>query len=98
LKSDLRNQRVTLPVIYALQSGGPEIRGQIRALFTAADDDVARHACLTQLLTASRALDRARAQAYRYTAMAKQQLDHLPPSESRECLRSLADIFMTRDH
>jgi geranylgeranyl diphosphate synthase type I len=99
LKSDLRNQRVTLPVIYVLQSGGPEIRCQIRALFTAAEeDDAARHARLTQLLTASRALDRARAQAYRYTNMAKQQLDLVPPSESRECLRSLADIFMARDH
>ena len=42
--------------------------------------------------------DRARAQAYRYTTMAKQQLDLLPYSESRECLRSLADIFMARDH
>lgn len=99
LKSDLRNQRVTLPVIYALQSGGPEVRRQIRALFTAEQDDAAaRHAQLTDLLTTTRALDRARAQAYRFTTMAKQQLDLLPYSESRECLRSLAEIFMARDH
>lgn len=96
LQSDLRNRRVTLPVIYALQSGGAE---EVRALFSAGqEDDAARHDHLTQLLTTSRALGRARAQAYRYTTMAKQQLDLLPYSESRECLRSLADIYMARDH
>jgi geranylgeranyl diphosphate synthase type I len=97
LQSDLRNRRVTLPVIYALQSGSSA--EEIRALFSAEHEDEAqRHDRLTHLLTASRALDRARAQAYRYTTLAKQQLDLLPYSESRECLRSLADIYMARDH
>jgi geranylgeranyl diphosphate synthase type I len=99
LKSDLRNRRVTLPVIYALQSEEPEIRQQIRTLFAAEREDAsAGHDCLAHLLTTSRALDRARALAYRYTTLATQQLDLLSYSESRESLRALADIFMSRDH
>ena len=99
LSSDVRNRRVTLPVIYALQSEPPPVRERIAALFTAETSDGAdAHAELVQILMAARALDRARALASRYTTRAKQQLDLLPYSESRERLRALADIFFSRDH
>src|SRR5918912_4502201 len=99
LSSDVRNQRVTLPVIYALQSEPPQVRERISALFTAqTDDGTEAHAELVQILTAARALGRAPAVAARFTAQAKQQPDLLPPSESRERLRALADIVFSRDH
>lgn len=98
LNSDLRNARVTLPVIYAMESG-PQAREQVRTLFeggTTEGEDA--HTQLLHLLLTTRALDRARAVAYKYTAKAKQNLDLLPYTESRERLRALADIFLTRDH
>jgi geranylgeranyl pyrophosphate synthase len=99
LSSDVRNRRVTLPVIYALQSEPPQVRERISALFTAqTGDGTQAHAELVQILTAARALDRARTLASRFTAQAKQQLDLLPSSESRERLRTLADIVFSRDH
>jgi octaprenyl-diphosphate synthase len=99
LSSDVRNRRVTLPVIYALQSEPPQVRERISALFTAqTGDGTQAHAELVQILTAARALDRARALASRFTVQAKQQLDLLPDSESRERLRALADIVCSRDH
>jgi geranylgeranyl pyrophosphate synthase len=99
LSSDVRNRRVTLPVIYALQSEPPQVRERIGALFTAqTGDGTDAHAELVQILTVARALDRARALASRFTAQAKQQLDLLPDSEPRERLRALADIVCSRDH
>lgn len=97
LTSDIRNHRVTLPIIYALQAGNAAIRSRLEELFSASNEaDHDAHQQVVHLLLKTRALDRARALAYRYTHKAKRQLDLLPYSESRERLRSLADIFLTR--
>lgn len=98
LSSDLRNRRVTLPVIYALRAG-PQTREAIRQLYEAdAAQQAEAHTQLVHMLLTTRALDQARAVAYKYTTKAKQNLDLLPYSESRERLRGLADVFLTRDH
>ena len=99
LTSDMRNKRVTLPIIYALQTGGLPARRRIQDFFEASEELAnEKHAKLVRLLADTRAIDRARGLAYRYTVRAKQQLDCLDCTESRERLRSLADIFLTRDH
>lgn len=99
LASDVRNRRVTLPIIFAMQSRRPGVREQITEIFTStSEDDLEAHKQLIRVLQAARALDRARALAYRYTVKAKQQLDLLPHSEARERLRALADIFLARNH
>lgn len=98
LSSDIRNHRVTLPVIYALEQS-PKTREQVRELFAAdASQQADSHTQLVHILLTTRALDRARALAYKYTTKAKQYLDTLPYTESRERLRALADIFLSRDH
>lgn len=97
--SDVRNRRVTLPVIYAMQSRDRAVTGRIRDIF---DRDGAlaadAHAELIHLFNATRALDRTRNLAFRHTMKARQQLDRLPYSEARERLRALAEIFLSRDH
>ncbi len=99
LHSDVHNRRITLPVIYALQMGDEETRRGIWTIFADRQaDDVAAHAQLAELLTSARALDRTRTLSYRYTAAAKHHLAQLPPSESRDLLSCLADVFLTRDH
>lgn len=99
LTSDARNHRVTLPIIYALRAGGAAARAQMERLFAAAPStDTDAHTAIVRLLLSTRALDRARALAYRYTHKAKTSLDRLPYTESRERLRSLADVFLTRGH
>ncbi len=99
LTSDVRNRRVTLPVIYAMRNGDADMRHEIEDLYhgEAGNRPDARMR-LTHLLNTTRSLDRARSLAYRYTARAKRQLDALEYSESRERLRALADIFLSRDH
>jgi geranylgeranyl diphosphate synthase type I len=97
--SDMRNRRITLPIIYALQSRDRQVTQRIRVLFaTETAMDAEAHGELLHILNASRSLDRARAVAYRYTTRAKQQLDLLPYSEARERLRALSEMFMSRDH
>jgi geranylgeranyl diphosphate synthase type I len=99
LTSDVRNRRVTLPIIYALQSGGQRTHDEIVTIFgdtTISEEDA--HARLVHILVQTRAIERARAVAYRYTTRAKLELARLPHSDSRARLEALADIFLTRDH
>jgi geranylgeranyl pyrophosphate synthase len=95
--SDILNRRVTLPIIYAIQAD-KAARPQIEAIFRAGPEERERaHQQLLGLLQATRALQRVRALAYRYTHKAKQHLDRLPQSPSRERLRALADTLIARD-
>jgi geranylgeranyl pyrophosphate synthase len=99
LSSDLANARVTLPVIYAIETGGERTRARISALFQADEAHRAQaHHDLIQLLADQGALTRTRARARWYTASAKHQLDRLPETPARERLRALADAFLARDH
>jgi geranylgeranyl diphosphate synthase type I len=99
--SDLRNRRVTLPIIYALQSRDRAVTARIREIFGRrerhAGAEPAVHGDLVHILNVTRALDRARAVAYRYTTRAKQQLDLLSYSDATDRLRSLAEISLSRD-
>lgn len=97
VSSDMRNHRVTLPIIYALQSNAAGVRARVAALMDAGDRPEA-HAELVKLLHATRALERARAKAYHYTEQARNELDLLPPSDAHDRLVALADIFLARDH
>ncbi len=98
LESDVRNRRVTLPVIYTLRSDDAEAAERVRSLLLdgAADEERSRGELRT-LLVRSGGLDRARALADRYTREAQRQLYRLPPSEARDRLYSLAEVSLTRD-
>lgn len=100
LHSDLRNGRVTLPVIYALQSDDGVARRRVARLLAGGRDgtDVAAHDELRDILLATGALERARLLAHHYTTCATGALDRLPRSEPRERLRAVATLFLTRDH
>lgn len=95
--SDIENRRVTLPIIYALQSDDPAVRREIEEIWHAGASAVENaHRRLTIILESTRALDRVRALAYSYTNRAKRHLDLLPYSPSRENLRTLADTLIAR--
>lgn len=99
--SDLRNRRVTLPVIYALQSGKPRQSARLRDLFLspATDDDElrAQHTQLTEILRETGALERARTVAQSHTQLARANLNLLRPGDSRERLAALATLLAVRD-
>lgn len=97
--SDVRNARVTLPIIYALCSRQAGVRARIDALFGLAESDpLDAHAQIAALLRGCGALDRAVERAVRLHAEAQGHLQHLPPSEAREHLSLLADAALARTH
>jgi len=99
--SDLRNRRVTLPVIYALQMGAPGERSRVRELFAAQCDDEGalrdQHAELTGILHSTGALERARTVSQAHTQLARANLGLLPPSDARERLAALVTLLAVRD-
>ena len=98
-RSDLCNGRVTLPIIYALQTAGAATRQQIATLFASDPSDADRnYPALIRILTTTGALDRTRQTAAHLVASATRRLDQLPPSDARARLRALADLVLTRDH
>jgi geranylgeranyl diphosphate synthase, type I len=109
--SDLRNRRVTLPIIYAMRDGTETLRRRIETIFTGGKtsdehdgdgsdgaDGAAAYARLVEALHSAGGLARARGLAQRYTKLAQRQLDLLPYTAARERLRALAALFATRDH
>lgn len=83
---DLREHKVTLPLIAALPRFSAAERGLVQQLFAhpGPDDDVV--AAVTQLVGRYGGLDVARARADEYAALAASALDDLPPSAAREAL------------
>jgi octaprenyl-diphosphate synthase len=94
---DLREGKVTLPVIYLLQRGGDEADQLIRTVVTdrAVSKDQWRD--ITRLLHEHRTPDLAYARAKEYATRAKASLDVFPPTRERDGLQALADYVLSRD-
>jgi len=94
---DLREGKVTLPIIYLLQRGGEEADRLIRAVVSerAVSKDQWRQ--ITALLREHRTPDLAYAKATEYAGRAKDALDVFPPSRERDALKALADYVLARD-
>jgi octaprenyl-diphosphate synthase len=94
---DLREGKVTLPIIYLLQRGGEEADGLIRAVV--ADRAVSKEQWrqIIALLREHRTPDLAYAKATEFANRAKASLDVFAPSRERDALKALADYVLSRD-
>jgi octaprenyl-diphosphate synthase len=94
---DLREGKVTLPIIYLLQRGGQDADHLIRSVVAdrAVSNDQWRQ--IVGLLREHRTPDLAYAKATEYAARAKAALDVFPPSRERDALTALADYVLARD-
>jgi octaprenyl-diphosphate synthase len=94
---DLREGKITLPIIHLLECGGAEadalIRGVVRDRHVTPDD----WARLKALLTEHRSIDYAYGRAVRFGESAKRQLRLFGPSPERDALMALADYVLLRD-
>jgi octaprenyl-diphosphate synthase len=94
---DLREGKVTLPIIFLLRRGGAEADRLIR--------DVVRDRAITQeqwrdlvrLLREHRTTDLAYERALEYANRAKDCLTVFPPSRERDALLALPDYVLSRD-
>jgi octaprenyl-diphosphate synthase len=94
---DLREGKITLPLIHLLQNGGPEANTLIRDVVKHRDVTAEDWARIRVLLAEHRSIDYAYARAVEFGESAKKHLRIFPDSQERDALMALADYVLVRD-
>ena len=97
VNNDLREGKLTLPVIYLLRRSGTFGAETVSAVLADRGFDRVSREQLLRLARETGALDEARAQADRYAAAARQDLAVFDRSPYREALTALPDFILARD-
>lgn len=84
---DLREHKITLPLIAALAAMPPEDRRRVHELMATAEPGDALVADVIRSVGAAGGLDYARRRALEFAQQAEAELDILPPSAARDALR-----------
>ncbi len=94
---DLREGKVTLPIIYLLEDGCPSYLDKVNAAIQEnGREDLAKQDLL-RLIAETRTLDRARARAIGFSEKAKESLAGFPDSVAKKALLGLADFVVSRN-
>ena len=94
---DLREGKVTLPVILLLQRGGADADALIRAVVQERSVSSEQWREIVRLLREHRTPQLAYTRAMEYATRAKAALDVFPPTRERDALVALADYVLARD-
>ena len=94
---DLREGKITLPIIHLLEKGGPEANELVRAIVRDRHATAEQWARLKALLAEHRSIDHAYSRAVEFGETAKRQLRLFAPGQEREALMALADYVLLRD-
>jgi octaprenyl-diphosphate synthase len=95
---DLREGKLTLPVIYMLQAGDGGVRAKIETVVEDRGFERVSHAEIVSLARRTGALERAEGMAIRQAEVARHALHVFPPSPERDALLTLPDFILARDH
>jgi octaprenyl-diphosphate synthase len=95
--NDLREGKLTLPLIYLLEQTGERHRRMIETVMEEHGFVSVRREDLLDLLIDTGALARARSEAKRYANEAAQCLSIFPPSKHRQALLSIPRFIVERD-
>jgi octaprenyl-diphosphate synthase len=94
---DLREGKVTLPIIFLLRRGGDDADRLVRAVVSDRAVTPEQWRELLRLLAEHRATELAYERAVEYAARAKACLNLFPPSRERDALAALPDYVLARD-
>jgi octaprenyl-diphosphate synthase len=94
--NDLREHKVTLPLIYALERFGSEARREVATLMATPEPTDVQIARVIGLVAEAGGLEYARARAQRMAEQAERELDALPVSPAREVLRDSITYVLDR--
>ena len=94
---DLREGKVTLPVIHLLSRGDPRAEALIRKVVGERSVTIEEWRELRSLLAQSRSNEYAQTVAYDYIERAKKALYAFPSSDARDALMYLPDYVISRD-
>jgi octaprenyl-diphosphate synthase len=94
--ADLKEGKVTLPVIYALKKADPETRRQMEAIIINKDFNSEDFETLRLFLKKYKGIEYTKKQAAKYAADAKNALAVFEPSSTKQILIDVADYALLR--
>jgi octaprenyl-diphosphate synthase len=95
--SDLKEGKLTLPLIYLMRDGKPEYRAMVRDALSESSPD--RKCCdeVIRLVREYKTADRVLQKAHEYARQAKSCLDDFPSGAARDALLSIPEYIVERD-
>ncbi len=96
--SDLREGKVTLPLVYALENATPEERRQVAFILEDRSYDRVSFKEILRLLEKHRGIDRVRERAQTFTDKARAMIAEFPESAYQRALYAVTDLITGRDH
>jgi octaprenyl-diphosphate synthase len=96
--SDLREGKVTLPLIYALQGATAEERKMVEAVLEDANYDRVPFSKILSLIERHRGFERVHERAQAFTDKARSIVTEFPESPYQRALAALTDLVTERDH
>ena len=97
IAGDLRDGKMTLPLIHMLHQGGGDVREAIEAVVNDRELTPERWAVISNRLAETRSIDYALQKAAEYAERARRSLETFPPSAERDALMALPEYVLSRD-
>lgn len=94
--NDLREGKITLPMIYALESASPEERRAVEAVMTDGSYEQVPFMRILQILERHRAVSRAYERARTFTDRARATVIEFPDSPAQRALGAIVDLVTER--
>jgi octaprenyl-diphosphate synthase len=94
---DLREGKVTLPILHLLRNGGDEANVMIRRVVQERDVSPEEWARIRAMLAECGSIEYAYDRAVEFGEAAKRHLRLFPPSHERDALTAIADYVLSRD-
>jgi len=98
IMNDLREGKVTLPVIYLLQENVPEHRRMVETILHERGFNTVATDALLAALQSYDCIPRAMAFAQSWADKARKDISDFPPSRYRDALEFIADFIIDRKH
>jgi octaprenyl-diphosphate synthase len=95
---DLREGKVTLPLVYALECATPQERGLVETILEDRNYQRVPFASILALLESYRGIERVKERAGAFTDKARQIIGAFPESPYQRALMAVTELVTERDH
>ena len=96
--SDLREGKVTLPLVYALEEATPEERQLVATVLKDGNYDSVPFQKILRMIQARHGFDRVRERAQSFTERARVIMSEFPDSPNQRAMYALTELVTDRDH